>query len=374
MKKKKILMIGTRGIPANYGGFETCVEEISIRLKAQFDIIVYSREKNTSPKNKKYNNIKIIYLPALKSKALETLSHTFICTLHAIIYHRDSVIMAFNVANVLPLSLAKIFGMRIIINTDGLEWKRDKWGVIGRYFFQFSEWLTSKMLNYIVTDSIGMHDYYKRRWSAISEIIEYGAYIENKTIIPDELKNKYGIEDRQFFLQITRFEPENNPLLTIDAFKRFNRKYKNKYKLILIGDVPYQSEYSKEIWAQDDENIILTGYIYNKNILNILRTNCLSYIHGNQVGGTNPALLEAMGSSSFIICRNVEFNREVLKSGGIYYDLSIESLSQCMEWVVVNKDILGEKVKQSVSRIKEYYNWENISSKYKTLFLKVYSK
>jgi glycosyltransferase involved in cell wall biosynthesis len=374
MKKKKILMIGTRGIPAKYGGFETCVEEISIRLRDQFDIIVYSREKAIDAQNKRFNNIKIIYIPSLKLKALETLSHTFICTLHAIFYHRKSLIVAFNVANTLPLIIAKIFGMRIVINTDGLEWKRDKWGAIGRTFFQFSEWLASRMINYIVTDSIGMHDYYKNRWSVSSDVIEYGAYIEDKAIIPSDLKNKYGIKEKNFFLQITRFEPENNPLLTINAFNEFNQKFHNIFKLIIIGDVPYPSEYSKAIWEKKSENVILPGYMYDKNILNVLRTNCLSYIHGNQVGGTNPALLEAMGASSFIICRNVHFNREVLQSGGVYYDCSIESLRKCMEWVVDNKDILTNKVEQSKYRIKEYYNWENISNKYSSLFHKVYTE
>ena len=366
----KIIMLGTRGVPANYGGFETCVEEVAVRLAKKHRVIVYARKSHYKNKINTYKNVEIVYLPSFNFKSLETLSHTFFSVIHALFFHWSAVWMIFNAANSPMLFLPWLLRRKMAINTDGLEWKRDKWGKIGKAYYQFSEWLATKFVKNIVADSKGIHEYYFNRWNTNSTIIEYGAYLQktsNKNIL-----NNFNLKIDKYFLQITRLEPENNPLLTIEAYMQFLDKYPHSdIKLVIVGDVTYQNEYSEKIKSFKNDNIILPGYIFDDNILIELRVNCFTYIHGNQVGGTNPALLEAMGSGSYVISRDVDFNREVLEFGGIYYKRSLESLFNKMKWIYQNQDKRNNAIQFSINKIKEYYNWDKISDKYEVLFKKI---
>ena len=359
----KFLFIGTRGIPANYSGFEICVQEVAKRLQNKHEIVVYARKEHYIKRPNNIDNIQIVYLPSLKMKSFETLSHTFLSVLHGLIFHWSAKYMVFNPANSFALILPWIFRKKIILNVDGLEWKRDKWNKVGKTYFKLSAWFSTKISNTIVADSKGMADYYKKKWNTDSKLIEYGSYI-NKSTNYESLKN-FELKKNEYILQITRFEPENNPLLTIQAFKKFKLDNPNSsLKLIIIGDVPYPSIYSKKVKREQNDNIILPGYLYDLNILTELRNNCLAYIHGNQVGGTNPALLEAMGSYSFIIARDVNFNREVLESGGIYYEKNIESLLRCLNLTFYKKINRERAIKFSINKIKRYYNWDRIALNY----------
>jgi glycosyltransferase involved in cell wall biosynthesis len=367
----KILLLGTRGIPSKYGGFETCVEEISSRLAKEHQVVVYSRSQYHKEQPASYNGVHIVYLPTIKIKFIDTLYHTLISLFHALLFNRDGYFMVFNAANTPVLLLAYLFNRHIALNTDGLEWKRDKWGNIGKVYFQFSEWLATKIVKNIVTDSQGMHDYYLHRWGKRSTIIEYGAYLQDS--ITPELLHPYKLEKNQYFLQITRLEPENNPLLTIKAFLQFKSEQPDaRVKLVIVGDNPYSSPYATEIKKFINEDIVLTGYQYDRLLLNEFRTNCLAYIHGNQVGGTNPALLEAMGASAFVLAREVNFNQEVLQTGGKYFKRDEKDLCQKMKWVHANRNNLELAKNISLKRIKNYYNWDRIATRYEKLFTETY--
>lgn len=366
----KIIFLGIRGIPSNYGGFETCVEEIATRLSHVHEVIVYARKSHYKKRIKNYKNVKIIYLPSINIKVLETLSHTFLSVLHALFFNWNAIWMIFNAANSTMLFLPWLFRRKMAINTDGLEWKRDKWGKFGKFYYQFSEWLSTKFVKNIVTDSNGLNDYYLKRWKKKSTTIEYGAYLYDSKNF--SILNDYKIEKNKYFLQITRLEPENNPLLTIESFKEFCKQNPNlNYKLVIIGDVTYESPYSEKVKSLADDNIVLPGYVYNTDILNEIRANCFAYVHGNQVGGTNPALLEAMGCGSYVISRDVKFNREVLGDGGIFYKRTIHDLAKKMKWLHENQEVRVKAIKFSQQRVKEYYNWDRITLEYENLFCEI---
>lgn len=358
----KIALIGTRGVPANYGGFETCVEELGKRLVERgHEVTVYCRNSYYENKMPAYLGMKLKYLPNLERKSLDTLSHSFLSVLHAVT-HKFDVLMFFNAANSPTLLLPRLLGNKIAINTDGLEWKRGKWGPVARNYYKLSEWLSTKLAHRIVADSTGIQDYYKENYGVDSSYIAYGAEI-NHSIKP-ELLNSLGLIPDEYFLQITRFEPENNPLLTIEAFKKLD----TGKKLVLVGSVPYESEYSRQVESQATTNILLPGSIYDKELLNELWCNCYAYVHGNEVGGTNPALLQTMGSSCFTIAIDVPFSRDVLENGGIFYQKSVEDLSQKMQWALDHPEELGEYRFRAQKRIKERYTWEKVTDGYEALF------
>ena len=366
----KILFIGTRGIPANYSGFEICVQEVAKRLQNRHQIIVYARKGHYKTEPKKIENIKIIYLPCIKLKSFETLSHSILSVVHGLIFHWSAKYLVFNPANSFAMILPWLFRKKIAINVDGLEWKRDKWNFLGKSYFKIAAWFSTKVSNKIIADSKGIADFYKGRWNTDSTLIEYGAYVKISSNI--RVLDDFNIKKQKFFLQITRFEPENNPLLTINAFKQFKLENPNSnLKLIIVGDVPYPSIYSESIKSEKREDIILPGYLYDVNILTELRANSLAYIHGNQVGGTNPALLEAMGSHAFVIARSVNFNHEVLEKGGIYYENDIDSLKNCFNLVYLKRVDRSEAIDFCVNKVKIYYNWDRIAQKYRGMIEKL---
>jgi len=361
----KIAMIGTRGVPANYGGFETCVEELGRRLAERgHEVTVYCRSSSYPERLPAYLGMELVYLPCFKGKAVETLSHTFLSVLHASFMRSFDVLMVFNAANSPALAVPRLLGKKIAINTDGLEWKRGKWGVVARRYYKSAEWLSTRLADRIVADSTGIQDYYRDTYGKESTYIAYGAYPgvsrDPKLIEP------MGLKPGGYFLQVTRFEPENNPLLTIQAYK----KLKTDKKLVLVGGVPYRSGYAEEMarLAKGDPNIIMPGYIFEKELLNELWCNSFAYVHGNEVGGTNPALLQSMGSASFVIAIDVPFSRDVLSGAGIFFDKDAASLAQKMNWAIENKDGLEPFRKRAVDRIREHYSWERVADGYEALF------
>lgn len=358
----KIALIGTRGVPANYGGFETCVEEIGKRLAGRgHEVTVYCRESYYKDKITEYLGMKLVYLPNLKLKSFDTISHTFLSVLHSLGCSYD-VLMVFNAANSPMLWLPRLLGCKIVINTDGLEWKRGKWGKIAKRYYKLSEWLSTKFAQRLVSDSVGIQDYYRQTYGVESTFIAYGAYVTKSS--QPELLEKLELKKNEYFLQITRFEPENNPLLTIQAFKRL----KTDKKLVLIGGVPYPSEYSRAMEREAGGTVILPGFIYDKALLNEIWCNCFAYVHGNAVGGTNPALLQTMASGAFTIAIDVSFSRDVLGGCGIFYEKSAEDLAEKMRWAIDNSQRLISYKERAVTRILENYSWESVTDKYEKMF------
>jgi glycosyltransferase involved in cell wall biosynthesis len=270
--------------------------------------------------------------------------------------------MVFYAVNSPALLLPRLLGRKIAINTDGLEWKRGMWGPVGRRYYKLAEWLSCKLANRIVTDSIGIQNYYREQYGVEGAHISYGAYID-KSRIP-ALLDSLGISPGEYFLQVTRFEPENNPLLTIQAFKRLN----TTKKLVVVGGVPYDSPYSRAIAAEADERVILPGYVYGRDLLNELWCNCFAYVHGNEVGGTNPALLQTMASGCFTIAIDVPFSHDVLLDAGIYFEKSQEDLAARMQWALDHaEELIYFKVK-AVERIMAQYSWDLVTDEYEALF------
>lgn len=358
-------MIGTRGVPANYGGFETCVEELGKRLAGRgHKVTVYCRSSSYPERLPGYLGMELVYLPCLKRKTLSTLSHTFLSVLHASVKGGYDILMVFNAANSPVLVLPRLLGRKIAINTDGLEWKRGKWGPVAKRYYKMAEWLSTKLACRIVADSTGIQDYYRETYGMESTYIAYGAYLSRSS--RPELLDGMGLKPGEYFLQVTRFEPENNPLLTIQAYRRLN----TSKKLVLVGGVPYRSGYAAAMSgeAKGDPNIIMPGYIYEKELLNELWCNSFAYVHGNEVGGTNPALLQSMGSGSFVIAIDVPFSRDVLGDAGIFFDKSADSLADRMRWALDNEGSLAQYRRRAAERVRERYSWERVTDGYEALF------
>lgn len=358
----KIALIGTRGIPAKYGGFETFVEELGKRLvKKGYTVDVYCRSGYYPDKIKKYLGINLIYLPEPKIKTLETLLHTLISLWHALWKSYD-ILFVLNSANSPWMLFPKLFKKKAILHMDGIEWKRGKWSSLGKAYFKFAERFATNISTELICDSREIQKFFKQEYGKNIHYISYGADLrssQDKSIL-----DRFSLEPNEYFLQITRFEPENNPLLSIQAFEKLN----TTKKLVFVGGARYESEYTKKMYAIQDQRVQFLGFIYDKSVLSELLCSCSAYIHGNEVGGTNPALLEAMASGSFVICRDVPYNREVLQDAGIYFKKNERDLSTKLVWTLQNEKLLTENKEKAKKIIQKNYNWDSVVDKYERLF------
>jgi glycosyltransferase involved in cell wall biosynthesis len=323
MPKKSIAFCGTRGLPANYGGFETAVDEITKRFVAEgYSCDVFCRQSSAGESKHEHDGRNLIYVKGSRSRTLDTFVSAIQTGWHLLKNRRKYAhVFWFNNANFPGILLTWLAMIPVSVNTDGLEWRRAKWSWPFKLYYILSSFLISLICRRLISDSYAIQAYYRKHFFARSTMIPYGA-----PAIPsiDEhhsrsILSRMGLEKDRYFLQITRFEPDNLPLDTLTAFHTSGQAA-DGYKMIVVG-FKDQTPYALRVKAlENNPGIIVANAIYDPTILAVLRANCFCYVHGNSVGGTNPALLEAMNCCPRIMAIDCEFSREVLGSLGLYFD------------------------------------------------------
>ena len=362
----RIAMLGTRGVPAAYGGFETAIEEIGRRLVEQgHEITVYGRATGKDVP-KEHLGMKLVNLPALHSKTLETLSHTALSSAHFSASRRHDVAFVFNAANSPFIPLIRSRGAAVALHVDGLEWKRDKWGKWGRRYYRFAEQFAVREADALISDAQGIADYYDDEFSIPTELISYGAPLLTNT--PSDAIEEIGLVPGQFHLVVARFEPENHVDVIVEGYRRSGATL----PLVVVGSAPYSKHYTDGIgeMAKNDPRIRLLGGVWDQRLLDQLYAHAISYVHGHSVGGTNPSLLRAMGAATAILGWDVVFNREVAGTAGSYFSSPAE-VTRCIEEVerypARFRDI-GELMQE---RARKRYNWDSVTESYEALAAKL---
>lgn len=311
----RIAILGTRGIPASYGGFETFAEHLSTRLVARgHEVTVYGRAHYVSPRQLKYHGVRLKVLPTIRHKYFDTVVHCFLSAVHAVSSRFDAALIC-NAANAPFAPILRLTGTPIALNVDGLEHKRKKWGWLGRSYYLAAERLATILPNVMVTDAKVIQDYYMARYNAPSEMIAYGSEVERR---PDRAAvRRWRAEPNRYVLYVSRLEPENNARLVIEAFKRV----RTAYRLLIVGDAPYAHDYITDLKdrARGDKRIVFTGFVFGQDY-RALQQNAYCYVHATEVGGTHPALLEAMGYGNCVLTLATPENIEAVGDAGIPYE------------------------------------------------------
>jgi glycosyltransferase involved in cell wall biosynthesis len=352
----RIALLGTRGIPANYGGFETFGEELSTRLAGRgHDVTVYCRER---PASVDYRGVHLQYLPTLRHKYFDTLAHTFLSTLH-LLAHRADVALYCNGANAIFTPWPRLAGIPVALNVDGLERKRAKWNALARTWYRISEWLATFCPTVVVTDARTIQDYYREEYGKSSTFIPYGA--ETGKVPGQETLARLGLEADRYFLYVSRMEPENRPLEVREAFEKVN----TPLKLALVGDAPYAHEYIRRVRDTRDPRIVIPGAIYGDGYRQ-LGSHCFAYIHATEVGGTHPALIEAMGRGALVLYRDTPENAEVAGGAGIPFEPP--ELPAKIEMVLSMSESGRDALRaQAIERVRERYSWDAVTIAYESL-------
>lgn len=361
----KIALLGTRGIPANYGGFETFAEELSVRLAARgHRVTVYCRTNNVASREPVYRGVHRALLPTVAHKYLDTIAHTFLSTLH-LLAHRHDVALYCNGANAVFTLLPRVLGIPTALNVDGLERQRKKWNALARGWYLLSERLATCFPNALISDAGVIATYYRERYGKETRTIAYGA--ETGKVAPGEALNRFGLEPGRYFLYVSRMEPENNALLVVRAFERT----KVQHKLVMVGDAPYAEDYIREVRATRDPRIVFTGGVYGAGYAE-LQSQCLAYIHATEVGGTHPALIEAMGRGCAVLYLDTPENAEVASEVGIRFTHGEQSLAEAIGMVAASPpDEICRIGDASMAWVRENYDWEAVTTAYEVLFREI---
>jgi glycosyltransferase involved in cell wall biosynthesis len=356
----KLAILGTRGIPANYGGFETFAEELSTRLVARgHDVTVYGRSNNVQFAGRMYKGVKLAVLPTIGTKYLDTVAHTFLSVLHALPSRFDVILMC-NAANALFALVPRLAATPVALNVDGIERLRKKWGSAGRAYYRISEYLATIIPNAIVTDAKVIRDYYLKKYGKRSVMIAYGADCQRTetTTALDQL----GVQPGEYFLYVSRLEPENNAHVVIEAFE----KVRTSKKLLIVGDAPYARPYIEQLKSTRDTRVRFAGAIYGTGYRELI-SHAYVYIQATEVGGTHPALIEAMGASNCVIAKDTPENHEVLEDSGLFFQEAAD-LTRQIELTLADCALVENLRSKALQRANTGYSWNAITTAYENLF------
>jgi glycosyltransferase involved in cell wall biosynthesis len=364
----RIAILGTRGIPASYGGFETFAEHLATRLVARgHDVTVYCRAHYVSPQLMEFHGVQLKVLPTIRHKYFDTVIHTFLSAVHAVTGRFDVALIC-NAANAPFAPILRFTGTPVAVNVDGLEHKRKKWGQLGRRYYQLAEYLSTLLPNEMVTDAQVIQDYYLARHNAASTMIAYGSEVERR---PDrEMVRKWRVEPNRYVLYVSRLEPENNAHLVIEAFK----KVRTAYRLLIVGDAPYAEQYISDLKARarGDKRIIFTGFVFGQDY-RALQQNAYCYVHATEVGGTHPALLEAMGYGNCVLTLATPENMEVVAEAGVPYADEFD-LAEKLQRVLRDGSLVQAYRQRAQLRVRTHYDWDKVVDQYEQLFARMCGK
>ena len=361
----RIAIIGDRGIPACYSGFGTLVEQLAVRLVKDydFDVTVYCRKPYYKEWPRSFKGVRCVWLPSPGGKNFESIIHSNLSVLHASLSSYD-IALVLDPGNgpfLLPLKLRR---MPVILHTDGMGWMRQKWSPLQRRYYKWSEWVSARLASWLVTDSREMQDYYVSEYKAPSSFIPYAGEVGNGS--DTSALDQYGLTKNGYYLVVARHEPENNVHRIIEEY----RKASVERPLVVVGANRYDTDYGRAIADESDDKVLCVGAIYNSTALNGLFEHCYVYLHGHEVGGTNPSLLNAMHMGAPPVPIDVIFHRQVMGETIDYFDKAPGALAQIIQSLDNDPERVEALGKLARTRSDQLYRWDAVAAGYAGLFRK----
>ena len=356
----KVAIIGSRGYPYVYSGYETLVKAIAERMTERgVEVTVYCHANLFDQQPKQLNGIRLVYIPTIQSKILSQPIHSFMAFWHVVFSKADAVLVL-NVSNGPFGLITKLFGKPTLMNVDGMEWLRPKWKGFGASYFKWAAKMAVKLNDLLVTDATSMQTIYEKEFGAKSVVIAYGA--DSSSGANESLLTQWNLENRDYYLIVGRMIPDNNADILIEGFIKTN----STKKLVIVGDVPYKDAYATKIQSYTDPRLVYTGYVRSPEMLASLYKYCYAYIHGHEFGGTNPTLLKAMANGCAIAALDTVFSREVLQNEafGYYFSKNSTSVKEIIQWAEQNAPAIEQRRTIIHQGVTEKYTWETVTDLY----------
>lgn len=359
----KIVILGIRGIPAHYGGFETCVDYTARLLAAAgHELIVYCRSQHFVDHRPEYEKVQLRYLSRPGPPALHTIGHTLNCA-RQLGRERCDIVHLYGVGNAFAIPWLRRPGRKIAISVDAEDWARDKWGLVGRNYLllaaRFAVWAADR----VIVDSQAIGQLYKGQFKAKnSAYVAYGA--ETTPAQGQEWLTKFGLESGRYHLFVGRLTPEKRPHQLITAY----RQVKSALPLVIVGDDPYHRGYIEQLRLQADERVRFVGPVYDSGFHQLCHHAYL-YLTASTIEGTSPALLQAMGQGAAVLVNGIPANQETIGPAGFTYQANdITDLTRVWQELVDDPGRVAAIRPEAIKRIRQHYSWELVSQQLEKLY------
>ena len=361
----RLALVGTRGIPAAYSGFETAVENIGARLAERgHDVVVYCRPHAVRERLTAYRGMRLVHLPTIHTKHLDTFVHTLLSTLHLVSVERPDVALYFIVGNSPFTGLARLAGIPAIINVDGLDSLRAKWSPPAKAYLRWAERNAARFADVVITDSTAVQEVYRREYQAETEFVPYGADMDGDDT--GKQLAALGLEPRGYILFVGRLEPENNAHVLVEAFAELH----TDLRLVVVGDAPYAARYAQVLrkLAASDPRVLLAGPIYGEGYRELARHAAL-FVVPSEVGGTHPVIVEAMMAGNCVVVNDHLPNLEVVGDAAVGYEgrLGAPALTPVLQDLLDHPDVVEGYRVAAASRARTIYSWDAVTDSYERL-------
>jgi glycosyltransferase involved in cell wall biosynthesis len=362
----KVAILGTRGIPASYSGFETAAEQLASRLTARgHEVVVYCRPHVVDRKLRTYKGARLVHLPTVRNKYLDTFVHTFLSAVHSARRLKPDVALFFIAGNSPLCLITRAAAIPTVINVDGLDSDRRKWPAFAKAYLRFAERTAPRWSDRTITDSHAVADIFERRYGERIGVVPYG--VEDPGHGGTETLDRLGLEPRRYLLFVGRLEPENNPHQLVEAFTRIDRDRARGMKLVVVGGAPYADEYIRQVMRAADPRVIFPGYVFGRGYWELQRHAYL-FCAPTEVGGTHPVILEALAAGNCVLVNDHAPNAETVGDAGFYFagKVGVDDLTERLGDLIDDPDLV-EAYRARARERATRYSWEAVTDSYEKL-------
>jgi glycosyltransferase involved in cell wall biosynthesis len=362
----KVAILGTRGIPASYSGFETAAEQLAGRLTARgHEVVVYCRPHVVDPSLRQYRGARLVHLPTIRNKYLDTFTHTLLSAIHTARHERPDVALFFIAGNSPMCLITRHADIPTVINVDGLDSDRSKWPPIAKAYLRFAERNAPRWADTALTDSHAVADVFEARYGTRIGVVPYG--VEDPGGDGTGALEKLGLEPRNYLLFVGRLEPENNPHVLVEAFSRIPLARTNGMKLVVVGGAPYAGDYIRTVHRAGDPRVVFPGYVFGDAYWELQR-NAYAFCAPTEVGGTHPVILEALAAGNCVIVNDHAPNIETVGDAGLTFSGAegVPSLTAQLERILAAPELVEDYRGRARERAKRY-SWDAVTDEYEAL-------
>jgi glycosyltransferase involved in cell wall biosynthesis len=369
----KIAILGTRGIPASYSGFETAAEQLAARLTERgHEVVVYCRPHVVDRALEEYRGARLVHLPTIRNKYLDTFVHTFLAAVHTARRLRPDAALFFIAGNSPMCLITRAAGIPTVINVDGLDSDRRKWPRLAKAYLRAAERTAPRWADEAITDSHAVADVFERRYGQRIGVVPYG--VEDPGFDGDRTLRRLGLEPRKYILFVGRLEPENNPHVLVEAFSRIDAAAAKGMKLVIVGGAPYADEYIRQVMRHADPRVVFPGYVFGRGYWELQRHAYL-FCAPTEVGGTHPVILEALAAGNCVLVNDHAPNAETVGDAGLYFSGAegVPSLAAQLDRLLADPDLVEDYRERARERAKRY-SWEAVADQYEELLSAVWER
>jgi glycosyltransferase involved in cell wall biosynthesis len=366
----RIAILGTRGIPASYSGFETAAEQLASRLTERgHDVVVYCRPHVVDRRLKEWKGARLVHLPTIRNKYLDTFTHTLLSALHAARRVRPDVALFFIAGNSPMCLITRRAGIPTVINFDGRDSDRSKWPPLAKAYLRFAERNAPRWADTALTDSEAVAEVFEARYGRRIGVIPYG--VEDPGEAGVDTLERLGLRPREYILFVGRLEPENNPHVLVEAFSRIPMERTNGMKLVVVGGAPYAGEYIRQVHRAGDPRVLFPGYVFGRGYWELQR-NAYAFCAPTEVGGTHPVILEALAAGNCVIVNDHAPNVETVGDAGLTFSgrEGVPSLAAQLERILDQPDVVDTYRERARERARRY-DWDAVTDEYEALLERV---